>query len=252
MPNDDPPRQPAGFATTQWSVVVAAAAGDSTLARGALGTLCRAYWYPLYAFVRRRGYGPDEAQDLTQAFFTKVLEADAIALADRGRGRFRTFLLASLKHFLADEWDRARAAKRGGGRAVVPLHDPIVDADAGETWYGREPSHDLTAERLFDRRWALLLLERVLADVRDRYAAEGKGEVFERLKQFIGGGDGAAGERHAAVAADLGMTAGAVKVAVHRLRQRYAQTLREAIAATVDSPEAVDDEIRALFAAVAG
>jgi RNA polymerase sigma-70 factor (ECF subfamily) len=211
--------------------------------RAALADLCQTYWYPLYAFVRRRGHGADEAADLTQGFFATLLEKNYLADADRTRGRFRTFLLSSLKHYLCNEHDRATRLKRGGGKPVVSL-----DVDDAEARYRREPSHDVTPERLFDRRWALVLLEQVLARVRDDYAAEGKGRLFEALKGSLT--CDADAQTHARVAASIGMSEGAVRVAVHRLRQRYRRRLRDAIADSVESEAGVDEEIRDLFAAL--
>ena len=236
------------FATTHWSVVLAAR-GATADARHALAALCETYWYPLYAFVRRSGYAPGEAADLTQGFFAKLLECNTLAAADARRGRFRSFLLTSLKHFFIDEWHSARTEKRGGARRSISLGHGSVDSASAEGRYLQEPYHELTPERLFARRWALTLLERVLVGVRDRYAFEGKAALFERLKPFIGG-DGAA-TSYAAAAADLGSTEGAVKVAVHRLRRRYAESLRATIAETVECPQAVGDEIQDLFAALA-
>jgi RNA polymerase sigma-70 factor (ECF subfamily) len=219
------------------------AAGDSSgpEARDALASLCTAYWYPLYAFVRRQGHGPEQAQDLTQGFFARLLEKNDLASADQTRGRFRSFLLAACKHFLSNERDREHALKRGGGR--VPLS---IDRTAAEGCYGREPSHDETPERLFERRWALTLLEQVLARLRGEYETAGKGRLFERLKGHLTGG----GEAHAQAAAELRMSEGAVKVAVHRLRQRYRDLLRDEIAQTLTDPAEVEDEVRALFAAL--
>jgi DNA-directed RNA polymerase specialized sigma24 family protein len=235
---------PGRFATTHWSVVVAARDGEAVEAREALAALCQAYWYPIYAYVRRQGHPADQAQDLTQEFFTRLLEKDFLGAVDPEKGKFRAFLLAACKHFLANERDRDRAQKRGGGRACLPL-----DFGDAEVRYGREPGHRLTAEKLFERRWALALLEGVLARLREEHAARGKGELFDRLRGFLVGERQPGG--YAGAAADLGLTEGAVKVAVHRLRQRYRELLREEIARTVHDPEQVDEEIRALFAALA-
>ncbi len=230
------------FATTRWSLVVAAR-GDSSAARAALAELCRLYWYPLYAFVRRRGHAHDEAQDLTQEFFTRLLERDDLAAVDPARGRFRAFLLAACRHFLSNEHDRATALKRGGGRQLLSLD--FGDADRR---YAAEPGHEQTPERLFERRWALTLLDRVVQRLREHYETAGQLPLFEALKGSL---TGAAGDSHAEAAAALGMTPGAVKVAAHRLRQRYRDLLRDEIAQTVEDPAAVDDEIRALFSALA-
>jgi RNA polymerase sigma-70 factor (ECF subfamily) len=233
-----------GFATTRWSLIVAGREPGSPGARQALAHLCDAYWYPLYAYVRRRGHDADEAADLTQEFFARLLEGNFLGGVDPAKGRFRAFLLAACKHFLANEHDRACAQKRGGGRAPLSL-----DLDGAEGRYRREPAHDLTAEKLYERRWALTLLDRVLGRLREEMAARGKGEQFDRLGVFLLGDRGA--PSHGQVAEVLGMTAGAVKVAVHRLRQRYRELIQEEIAHTVQTPDEIDDEIRDLFAFLA-
>jgi RNA polymerase sigma-70 factor (ECF subfamily) len=229
------------FATTHWSVVLAARDPAAPQARAALAALCQAYWYPLYAFIRRQGHPADQAQDLTQGFFTRLLEKNGLAAVDQARGRFRSFLLAACKHFLANERDRARARKRGGGRHFISID--FHDADSR---YGREPAHAETAERLFERRWALALLDQVLARLRGEYEAGGKGRLFERLKGHLTGDAG--GLSHAQAATELGLSEGAVKVAVHRLRQRYRALLRAEIGQTLDDPARIDEEIAALFA----
>jgi len=230
------------FATTHWSLVVAAR-GASPVAREALAELCRLYWYPLYAYVRRRGHSADEAQDLTQEFFARLLERDDLAGLDPARGRFRAFLLAACRHFLANQNDRAQALKRGGG--LRPRSLDLADADRR---YAAEPSHEQTPERLFERRWALTLLDRVLQRLRQHYETAGQLVLFERLKGSLAGETDVP---HAESAAALNMTEGAVKVAAHRLRQRYRDLLRDEIARTVAEPAEVDDEVRALFAALA-
>ncbi len=234
-----PPIDPCGFAPTRWSLIVAAREGPSPEARQALSQLCEVYWYPLYAYIRRRGHAADQAQDLTQEFFARLLERDFLGAADPEKGRFRAFLLASCKNFLANEHDRAAAQKRGGGRAPLSLGD-------AEKLYSREASHGATPERLFERRWALTLLDRVLARLREEFTARGKGELFDLLRLYLVGDRGAPPQQQTAGA--LGMSVGALKVAVHRMRQRYRELLREEIAQTVGGPEQVDDEIRALFA----
>ncbi len=233
------------FATTRWSLVLAARGPASPEARAALADLCQTYWFPLYAFIRRHGRDATAAEDLTQEFFARLLEKGWIGQADRAKGRFRTFLLTACQHFLANERDRERAGKRGGGRAPLP-----IDFRAAEDRYAREPFHELTPDRLFERRWALALLDEALASLRAEYRAAGKEQLFERLKGHLGGAGEAA--PHAAVAAELGLTEGAVKVAAHRLRQRYRSRLRALIAQTVPDPAEVDDEIRHLFAALGG
>ncbi len=232
------------FATTRWSLI--AAAGDPAAAdtRAALAELCAAYWYPVYAYARRRGHGHHAAKDLTQGFFARLIETNDLAAADRTRGRFRSFLLAACQHYLANQFDRDAARKRGGGFARVPLD--FADA-AGR--YAREPADGTSPERLFDRRWALDLLDRTLAGLRDEYAGSGRATLFDALKGGLAGG---VDEGYAAVAEQLGMTAGAVKVAAHRLRQRYRDRLRALIAETVATPDDVDAEIRDLFAALGG
>jgi RNA polymerase sigma-70 factor (ECF subfamily) len=235
---------PGRFATTHWSLIVAARDGEVDQAQAALADLCRAYWYPLYAYVRRQGHSADEAQDLTQEFFARLLEKDFLGNVDREKGKFRSFLLTACKHFLINERDRARAQKRGGGQSVLPL-----DFGDAEARYGREPEHSMTPERLFERRWALALLEGVLRRLREEHVARGKDEVFDRLRDFLVGERQAGG--YAQAAADLGLTEGAVKVLVHRLRQRYRELLREEIGRTVNDADHIDNEIRELFAALA-
>ena len=231
------------FVTTRWSLIVAAR-GDSPPAREALSELCRAYWYPLYAYIRRKGHTHAEAEDLTQEFLARLLERDDLAGVDPARGRFRSFLLAACNHFLSNRRDHDRALKRGGGQQPLPL-----DFGAAEQRYNAEPGHEETAERLFERRWALALLDRVLDRLRQEYATGGKGELFEKLKGRLAGDSGAS---YADVATDLTLTEGAVKVAAHRMRLRYRDLLRDEIAQTLDDPTAVDDEIRSLFTALAG
>ncbi|MBL7223694.1 MAG: sigma-70 family RNA polymerase sigma factor [Candidatus Brocadiae bacterium] len=233
------------FATTHWSIVVAARGERTTAARQALATLCEAYWYPLYAYVRRRGYAAADAQDLTQAFFAALLEKQYLRTADRERGRLRSFLLTALKRFVSKQWARAHTLKRGGAHSPVPL-----DPRSGETRYALEPSHDWTPERLYERRWALTLLEQVMARLRRKYADDGKAELFDHLKAFLTGQSGAPSYRQ--VACDLDTTEGAVKVAVHRLRRRYRELLRSEIAHTVADPQDAEDELRLLLAALRG
>jgi RNA polymerase sigma-70 factor (ECF subfamily) len=233
------------FVTTHWSVVLAARRSDTTRAQTALARLCKAYWYPLYAYVRRRGHEAHDAQDLTQEFFARLLEQNWLAQADRERGRFRTFLLAALSHFLANEWDKARAKKRGGAVQIVPLQ-----LDSAEMRYGQEPADPVTPEQCFERRWALALLDEVLNRLREEHMAAGTAEMFDALKPCLVGDRQA--QPYAALATQLGVTEGAVKVAVHRLRQRYRQLLRKEIANTVAMPEEVNDEMHHLFAVLAG
>jgi RNA polymerase sigma factor (sigma-70 family) len=232
-------RQPA-FVTTRWSVVVTAGGRDTTRADEALAKLCQTYWYPLYAYVRRRGHSPEDAQDLTQAFFARLLERNWVAAADRQKGRFRSFLLSALNHFLADEWDKARAQKRGGGRTPVPLK-----FDTAETRYGHEPVDNVTPEQSYERRWALTLLDEVLKRLQTEYEQEGRAELFAELNPCLIGDR--TSQPYAELAVKLGVTEGAVKSAVHRLRQRYRQLLRDEIAQTVAEPGELNEELQHLF-----
>jgi len=238
----DPPSA-ARFPTTHWSRVVAAGGSGAPLAREALAELCRAYWFPLYAYIRRRGHDPDRALDLTQDLFVRLLEKGVLAAADPARGRFRTFLRAVCADFLANCRDRENALKRGGGRPIVP-----IDSDEAEGRYAREPTHVLTPERIFDRNWALILLGRVLEQLSEEYRVAGQSLTFEVLSPVLT--DGSRVVAYATLAARLSTTEGAVRVAAHRLRRRYGERLRKEIAATVDEPAEVDDEIRDLFAAL--
>jgi RNA polymerase sigma-70 factor (ECF subfamily) len=226
------------------------AAGDPAEpgARQALEELCRAYWYPLYAFIRRKGHDPDRAADLTQEYFARLLGSDLLARADRARGRFRAFLRTDCGFFLADQRDRRHALKRGGGRPTVSFD--TLDA---ECRYRAEPADDgLTPDRLFDRAWALTLLESVLDQLAVEYAAAGRGAWFDRLRVVLAEGPGAV--PYAELAAQLETTEAAVQQAVHRLRRRYRAALRDRIAGTLDDPDedAIADEVRALFAALGG
>jgi RNA polymerase sigma-70 factor (ECF subfamily) len=232
-----------GFASTHWSLIVAAKDEDTLRARAALEELCRIYWFPVYAFVRRQGFDSDRSQDLTQEFFTRFVEKDFLAAAQQGQGRFRSFLLACCKHFLANERDHDRAQKRGGDRIHVP-----IDSGLAESRYGNEPAHEETADKLFERRWACALLEQVLARLRQEFDTPEKSRQFELLKLFL---TGAGSASHAEIATELGTSPGAVKIAVHRLRRRYRELLREEIGRTVAEPDQIEDEIRALFAALA-
>ena len=231
------------FVTTHWSVVLTAGRSDTTHARDALEKLCRTYWPPIYAFVRRQGHGPHDAQDLTQEFFARLLEKNYLGDVDRAKGRFRSFLLASVKHFLSNEWDKANAKKRGGGRSFIP-----IDARTAESQYGLELAHELTAERIFERRWALTLLDQVLSKLRHEYHSDGKVRLFEELKSTLTGASRSV--PYVEIAARLRQSKGAVKVAVHRLRSRYRELLRAEIANTVAGPDEVENEIRNLFAAL--
>jgi RNA polymerase sigma factor (sigma-70 family) len=238
----DSSSQPKSFPTTLWTVVLHAGQDDTGQVRAALAQLCEAYWYPLYSFVRRRGYSAHDAEDLTQAFFARVLEKRGLERIDPERGRFRTFLLASLKNFLANDWDKANAQKRGGGQTIVSL-----DRESAESRFQLELCHEITPERNFERQWALSLLDQVLDELGKEYQADGKGNLFEELKAVLVGQPNS----YAEIAARLEQNEGAVKVAAHRLRQRYRDLMRSRIAATVGEGE-VDDELRHLFAALSG
>jgi RNA polymerase sigma factor (sigma-70 family) len=231
------------FVTTHWSLVLAAGKGTGADAQEALASLCQTYWYPLYAYVRRQGHQPDDAQDLTQAFFARLLEKHYLQSADPERGRFRSFLLTAFKRFLSKEHDRERTKRRGGGMKLLPL-----DFEAGERRYSLEPAHEVTAERIYEQRWALTLLDQVFARLRDEFNQAGKQKEFNCLKVYLTGEAGAPSYQE--VAAELEMSEGAVKVAVHRLRRRYRDLVREEIAQTVAGPEDVDEELRHLFAAL--
>jgi RNA polymerase sigma factor (sigma-70 family) len=229
------------FSATHWSVVLAAKAGDSTRARAAREALCSTYWYPLYVFVRRMGQSPHDAEDSVQGFFALCLEKNYLAAAEEAKGRFRSFLLLALKRFLAKERDKSRARKRGGGQKPIAL-----DGLTAEQRYALEPAERMSADKLFERRWALTLLEQVLSRLRDEQAAAGRLEAFEQLKEFLLAAG--RGTPYRELAARFGASEGAVKVAVHRLRHRYRELLEEEIANTVASPEEVVEERRYLLA----
>jgi len=233
------------FATTHWSVVLAAGQPESTRYRQALESLCRTYWFPLYAYLRRQGHDADRAEDYVQAFFAALLEKHGLRLADPKRGRFRSFLLASLKHFLANERARAGAQKRGGGMKILPL-----DIEAAESQYALQQRGEFSAEKLFERSWALTVLERTMARLRAEAGTEKKQRLFDCLQGYLTAKDSAASYRQAAE--ELNMTEGAVKVAAHRLRKRYRELLRDEIAQTVTTEDQINEEIRDLFAALAG
>ena len=228
------------FTTTHWSVVLSAVDQSSPGSGAALARLCQSYWYPLYAYVRRRGYSPEDAQDLTQSYFAGLLEKKYLDRADRQRGRFRTFLLSSLENFLNNEWDRASAQKRGGGQRNISW-----DEQDAEGRYLNEPVDELTPERVFEKRWATTLLELVLKKMREEFIVSGKAELFEAIKPHLWSEGPAAS--YSQLAVQLNMTVVAVKVTVHRLRHRYRDLLRAEIAHTVATPGEVDDEIRHLI-----
>jgi RNA polymerase sigma-70 factor (ECF subfamily) len=245
VPPISTPETPPGhrFEQTRWSMVVAAASDDSTSARRALQHLCSLYWYPLYAYVRREGHSADDAQDLTQEFFARLIEKNWLESVDPAKGKFRSFLLAAMRHFLCNEWDRSHCWKRGGGETPISL-----DAASAESRYALEPADQATAEKIFERRWALTLLEEVLGRLRREFAAVGKASLFEALEVAL------IGEKiaYAEIAARLQLKEGAVRVAVHRLRQRYRDLVRAEIAETVADESQVHAELRHLFAALSG
>ncbi len=228
----------AQFGQTHWSVVLSAAGRQNpSHAAESLEKLCSLYWRPLYAYVRRQGQSPHDAQDLTQEFFLRLLRKDFLESVDQGKGRFRSFLLAALKHFLSNERDRARAQKRGGGQSPLPL-----DFTGEETHLGFQPVDNLTPEIIFERRWATTLLEQALARLRQDYASQGKELLFEQLKTTLTEGRGSVA--YSALAARLNLSEAAVKMAAHRLRQRYRECLRAEIAQTVATAGEVEDELR--------
>jgi RNA polymerase sigma-70 factor (ECF subfamily) len=232
------------FATTHWSMVVSAGGPHSSEAGRALAALCENYWFPLYAFVRHAGYTAEDAQDLTQEFFVRLLTKNYLAVADRQRGRFRSFLLGAMKHFLANQERHQAAQKRGGHGLTISL-----DFHTGESRYSQiEPVDHLTPERLYEKRWALTLLDLVLIRLREEFRGAGKLNLFDTLKQFLAGGT--AKPAYLEVAEQLDMTEGAVKVAVHRLRRRYRKLLKEEIARTTAGPEEMEDELGELLAAL--
>lgn len=229
------------FATTHWSLVLAAGDPKNPGASDALSRLCESYWYPLYVFVRRQVGDADEAQDFTQAFFARLLEQRTVEAADQNRGRFRAFLLTACKRFLINEWHKERAAKRGGGRR--PLS---IDFESGESKYSLVAVDPTTAEQLYERQWAITLLERVMERLRTEYAAKHRLPYFDTLKQFLAGASQAVS--YAEAARTLGISETNAKVAAHRMRQRYREMLRAEIAQTVERPDEVEEEIRDLFA----
>lgn len=238
-------KQAGGFASTHWSIVLLAGGARNTPeVREALARLCSAYWYPLYAFIRRQGHSADDAEELTQEFYARFLEKDFLSAVDKSRGRFRTFLLACCRHFLANQRDFARAQKRGSGRIALSLDFP----GAAER-YRVEPASTESAERLFERRWALTILDQVLEQLQREYEADDKGALFAHLKKVLVAAPAA--PSYARIGADLAMNEVAVRKAAQRLRQRFRSVLRERIADTVDEAESIDDEIRDLFAALA-
>jgi len=237
------PAGPHSFATTHWSMVLAAAHRSSADCGAALEKLCGTYWYPIYAYIRRRGHNAHEAQDLTQEFFARLLQKDFLRGVAPEKGKFRAFLLAACKHFLSNERDRRRAKKRGGQRLGFSL-----DFITAEKRIGSEPADPSTPEKHFERCWAFTLLNHVLDRLEEECRRSGKGRLFDQAKVFFTGET--SGTSYSAVAAELGMTEGTARVAVHRLRRRYRELLREEIVNTIDDPKEIDDEIRSLFAAL--
>jgi len=239
------PPQRSVFVTTHWSVVLTASGADTTRAHEALSSLCETYWYPLYAYARRRGHSPEDAQDLTQEFFARLLEKHWLARADREKGKFRSFLLMAMKRFLANEWDKAQTLKRGGHVRLVPFQ-----FDTAETRYSQEPADTSTPDQVFEKQWALTLLQSVLQRLRADYVQDGKGQLFAALEPSLIGSRET--QPYATLAAELGMTEGAVRMAVKRLRDRYRRCLKDEIAKTVAASADVDEELRHLFRALAG
>ncbi len=233
------------FATTHWSVVLAAGDSSSPQHREALSTLCQKYWFPLYSYLRRHGYAGHQAEDCTQAFFARMLEKKYLRQVGPKPGKFRSFLLTALKHFLANEYDRTRAQKRGGGRRLLSL-----DFENAENQYILEPSHQLSAEKLYEKSWALTVLERTMDRLETELASANKQKLFDCLKVYLGAETGSIPYRD--VATELGVTEGAVKVSVHRLRKRCRELLRDEIAQTVTTSDEIDEELRNLFSALGG
>jgi RNA polymerase sigma factor (sigma-70 family) len=234
---------PRWFVTTHWSVVLSAKQEPSTKADAALEMLCKTYWWPLYAFVRRRGYEAPDAQDLTQEFFARLLAKDFLRAVDRSKGKFRSFLLAAMEHFLAKEWRRSQTQKRGGEFKFVSIND-----ETAEQPYLQVAASDQSPAKTFERQWAMTLLQQAVARLRDEFTASGKNALFEEIKVFLTGEKRAAS--YAELATRLGTTEAALKMAVSRMRERYGELLREEIANTVSDPKDVDEELRALFAAL--
>ena len=246
MPEERQPPEvvtPRVFATTHWSVVLAAGQGEEAPAQRALETLCRTYWYPIYVYVRRKGYGPDDAQDLTQEFFAQLIAKAHLRSADRDKGKFRTFLLAVLEHFLAREWNRAHRQKRGGLFTFLSL-----DQQEPEERYKLEPADNDTPERKFLRQWARTVLNQTMARLEKECEAAGKAALFHEVKTLLAGERDDSG--YAAIGQRLAVAEGTVRVSVHRLRQRYGELLRSEISQTVEGPQEIDEEMRYLLNAL--
>lgn len=246
MPKDStesPFRAAAVFRTTQWSMILEAGSDDSVRSAAAMEELCQRYWYPLYAYVRRRGHAHADAADLTQSFFTRLLEKSSIADVSPDAGRFRSYLLTSMKNFLINEWDSANRIKRGGGAKSFSLDDSTA-----EELYQREPAYLAAPDKLFDHRWAVSVLEVVLARLRTEFAASERADLYEVLKPALTADK--LGEPYSAIAAKFGLTEGALRVAIHRMRKRLGELLRAEIAETVEKPADVEEELRYLLQAL--
>ena|SRR5438477_1765082 len=241
------PAKAESFSTTHWSVVLAAGQDLTPLSQAAVERLCSTYWYPLYAYVRRLGYDVEDAEDLTQGFFARLLEKNYVAQADRQKGRFRSFLLACLRHFVADQQDCARALKRGGRCTFIPL-----ETQSAEDRYRQEPIDEMSAEKIFERRWALTLLELAETRLRQEYVAAVKTRLYERLKIFRTGAEPTNALTYAELGGQLNMTECAVRCAADRLRRRFRELVREGVAHTVTHSSEIDEEIRYLIALISG
>ncbi len=239
---NSPPEGGGVFRTTQWSMVLNAGSHDSIVAAAALEQLCQRYWYPLYACVRRSGYSHEDAADMTQSFFARVVEKKTLMGVEPGVARFRSFLLTALKHFMINEWQSANRLKRGGGKQIVSL-----DEKADEL-YRAEPSHDVTPDKLFEKRWALSVVETALGKLRAEFVMAEKPGLFDVLKPALSGEKLNRG--YAEVATDFGLSESAVKVAVHRMRKRFGEVLRAEVVETIRDPSEVDDEVRYLIRAL--
>lgn len=236
------PADTSRFATTHWSVVIAAGSPDSTRYKEALETLCRTYWFPLYAYLRRRGYDRHQAEDCIQGFFASLMEKQGLRLADSDRGKFRSYLLGALKHFIADERDRTKTQKRGRDCRIFSL-----DFDSGEAQYAPEPAHQLSPDKLFERSWALTVLREATSKLEAEWSAMHKQELFQHLVVYLAPAEETMSYRD--MAAELSMSEAAVKTAIYRMRKRYRELLRGEVAQTVATEEEIEDELRALFAA---
>jgi RNA polymerase sigma factor (sigma-70 family) len=231
------------FAATRWTLVLQAGHKSAPNSTRALAELCSTYWHPLYAYARRRGHNPDDARDLTQSFFTMLLEKGTLGLADPARGRFRTFLLSAMQNFLAGEWRKQQAQKRGGAMEILSL-----DFESAEESYAREPSHNLNPEAVFERRWALSLVERAVTDLREQYAAAGNAKLFDALKPYLVGDQQTV--PYAELAEQFGRSQGTLRTAVSRLRSRWGGRIRDLVAETVKDESEVHDELRKLIASL--